>query len=1396
MGIDRQNIPEEYKCELCQPRTIDQNRARTLQLMKNKKEENFDGSKVSQSSPTDLNSLQIGGDRSQLNTFSTIVANKKKGTLSSKSRKSEKSGSGLKKGRETKKSLLQSKRKSSSTSLPGTPSVAKAATSSDADKQLTNLRQWIENYEIAMTNHYSPELRARLYSISKQSLNSSTHNASIQKNISMLDRNCTTVPHAGGKILISTNEISPNNPVIEIRGKYMLTAQFRAQHPPGSPTATTPTPTALASSANGTKSLVKLNAGPFLFFYSLPNDGPEICVDTRTYGNDARFVRRSCRPNAKIVHTIEKGIPHFYIVSLNTIRASTEITIKHEAHDLEALARTEISAPTSTACGCGLIKDCIFGTNNNLIGSPSLPKKNNRPNGHVKNKSSSSSSLPSPQPRKKLKQDKSGRSPSESGDSTIGLQSPIKRSKSQDDTTNESCSDAADVQIEQSTSDRDVIEHRMRSAEQRSANQSATSTPTKTNNESEKNETSSRKSVSAHVSLKSPSKSGSSQKKAVRKSLCSFSEDTGDEMTRKDKEPKKQVEQRKLSREERKMEAYMRAFEKMERTEQRKNEANKHKTTVTVHSTVSSLPSKKRLISSSIKDKSDKSAVRKSSSQQNKRKRKRASKSYSQPGSQKRRRNRSDSHNSDITSDENVTPLMSPIHSTNVRSLQLNEKRDNLAAGLLLSLSSFGVSKEADNKNCVPSLTPYSTNKSPSSTPQAFPVSPACLLIEAAVAPLDNDFKLPAKAKTKKALMNEWLNQSDCSTKYSPSHFSATSSSIDYNATTSSAGHFSLSGHKIEDLADITAAVTDQCADDDELSKGGDAMLVPQRLPTPPLQTSSSVKKRWLRQAISEKCSDDIKNSVTSSPPNGFISPQSAPLKKRRVFNLDATDDVPSPIEDFKDAQQDEDSKTAMSSAECKTEPNEENVCEKAEALDENSVEEEKHKIDVDVDVGAVEEPPADQVKVEAIDVAIEADVQKFEPIESDEEDMDMFQDEPEIKSQPLEYEMISPKSEPEKMGESSAESPKTEPTDVGIEGDPVEDPDSLDLVAKESAAPPMPLPDEEIENIQQKLHSFHSENLMILQTRNRKRISRATTPTSLEDSSNASSSCNTPSYSSQKDVAEHSMLSQKSSSDNVDSLTLAPDQSSSMSSPNIAVGATIATAATAVSTPTAIGQTALSQHVYPPTYGYNTHARNDPYTMPPSQFVNPLASHPEQRYHMHLNGNLATSQPPPPSPQAMIYSQYADNTGPGMRPNWMHTNIPPPPILNSSSYLKSYSTLSDLSPSTSGALSTPTTPSPSTNPLPNPKILTRTQSADPRLNPQKEQPATTPKRKLSINEYRKRKQLTGAGGSLDRPRKDEPAEKIERLEDGEQKFEALDITAVDDVLMAPHEDTTKGTGE
>ncbi|KNC31093.1 hypothetical protein FF38_02787, partial [Lucilia cuprina] len=461
MGIDRQNIPDEYLCELCQPRDVDKVRARSLQLLKRKEQQQqlmltaqaqavasagtmgaagsaSGGSGVGGVAnllPNDVLGSQqrLAGntatgfnptgntatDNAALQLFTAGSTNLKKGAkmlkkvkdgvAGKRSKKAEKLAAAAAAGltptgkparKETKKNT---KRKKAGAHDGSGSTVGMTA----AEKHAANLRQWIENYELAVTNHYSPELRARLHAITKQpSLLQSILNTEnpILKEFSngSLENRATTVPHAGGKILISNLDITPNSPICELRGKYMLTTQYKTQNTSMNMNSPPPNNYHLASyKAHKTP-------GPFIFFYQLPGTevtstqhlvpqttttttlnadgtyttttttlpaqqsppstflkGPEICVDTRTYGNEARFVRRSCRPNAEIQHLFEKGTIHLFIVALTDIRASTEITIRHEPHDLLAVdnkkSSTMIIQPTSTPCACGLTKDCIFG---------------------------------------------------------------------------------------------------------------------------------------------------------------------------------------------------------------------------------------------------------------------------------------------------------------------------------------------------------------------------------------------------------------------------------------------------------------------------------------------------------------------------------------------------------------------------------------------------------------------------------------------------------------------------------------------------------------------------------------------------------------------------------------------------------------------------------------------------------------------------------------------------------------------------------------------------------------------------------------------------------------------------------------------------------------------------
>lgn len=80
------------------------------------------------------------------------------------------------------------------------------------------------------------------------------------------------------QILVAATNLAANTAITEFQGKYLLASQWQAQQPLG------PAQPYL----------------PYVLQYHMPKEGLSVCVDARTYGNDARFTRRSCTPNAEV----------------------------------------------------------------------------------------------------------------------------------------------------------------------------------------------------------------------------------------------------------------------------------------------------------------------------------------------------------------------------------------------------------------------------------------------------------------------------------------------------------------------------------------------------------------------------------------------------------------------------------------------------------------------------------------------------------------------------------------------------------------------------------------------------------------------------------------------------------------------------------------------------------------------------------------------------------------------------------------------------------------------------------------------------------------------------------------------------------------------------------------
>lgn len=327
MGIDRQNIPENYMCELCQPRSIDRRHARAIQM---RKREELSALGASDTDSSDAPHGRMPGQRRKrlltvttyTNTSGSCVTTYNAGvtvlppvpppslTLPKRGPKRPKKTEVARKGNKRKLTEKRVKRKKEM-----------MLNRSKYGSSLSNQSHWQDSFESAMTNHYSPELRAKIMKYSSKLGNTPNMASAITAHL------CTTVPHAGGKILIATKDLKENTPVIELRGKYMLSNQHKPQ-------------LQNAGRAGSQK------PGPFVFFYRLPKDNTQICIDTRTYGNEARFVRRSCKPNAELQHCIVKGALHVYLVTIGTIQSNTEITVGHDSNG------------SKQPCACGNPKHC------------------------------------------------------------------------------------------------------------------------------------------------------------------------------------------------------------------------------------------------------------------------------------------------------------------------------------------------------------------------------------------------------------------------------------------------------------------------------------------------------------------------------------------------------------------------------------------------------------------------------------------------------------------------------------------------------------------------------------------------------------------------------------------------------------------------------------------------------------------------------------------------------------------------------------------------------------------------------------------------------------------------------------------------------------------------------
>ncbi|BFZ10360.1 hypothetical protein BsWGS_13399 [Bradybaena similaris] len=319
MGVDRNNIPESYFCELCQPRQLDALKAKILQ--KRKREELAARNVLSDSSATDTDPEEAANALAAMG--KKLPTCKKKTLKHKRSPKVKEKQSPLKlkigKGITHKKVKKAGKKEKENIKVPkprkifkSGPQKLKQGTSKNrplltleqlsGDPWNSNLSPWVDTYEVAHENQYSPAVRE--LSFNSHLISQSLDTPAIVMDQLLAHVVCVADVKKHRKGLKAIQEIPAGQAIIEYKGRVVLRHDYDKEH----------------AFINSFKKLQ-----PFVLFYSKLD--VDLCVDARVYGNDARFVRRSCCPNSEVQHAFSQGNVYFVIVSRKEILAGSEITI-------------------------------------------------------------------------------------------------------------------------------------------------------------------------------------------------------------------------------------------------------------------------------------------------------------------------------------------------------------------------------------------------------------------------------------------------------------------------------------------------------------------------------------------------------------------------------------------------------------------------------------------------------------------------------------------------------------------------------------------------------------------------------------------------------------------------------------------------------------------------------------------------------------------------------------------------------------------------------------------------------------------------------------------------------------------------------------------------------------
>ncbi|VDN08974.1 unnamed protein product [Dibothriocephalus latus] len=175
---------------------------------------------------------------------------------------------------------------------------------------------WNDSYEEASETRISDALKQRIRNVfltsSARELDNPQISDSTLSSVSRAHRCRVASLEFNKKGLVATEHIYPRQPIVEYRGNAMLLSEYNEQQD------------------------YRRNYNPFMLFYK-KLDKTVICVDARNYGNEARFIRRSCNPNCEVrlvfpptdsfSSVINPQCIKFIVAATRVIPSGTELTI-------------------------------------------------------------------------------------------------------------------------------------------------------------------------------------------------------------------------------------------------------------------------------------------------------------------------------------------------------------------------------------------------------------------------------------------------------------------------------------------------------------------------------------------------------------------------------------------------------------------------------------------------------------------------------------------------------------------------------------------------------------------------------------------------------------------------------------------------------------------------------------------------------------------------------------------------------------------------------------------------------------------------------------------------------------------------------------------------------------